>query len=199
MFSKECGVKYFECALRFRIAPGDVYGIHQQLDKVVQERSGSRLPYTFYSRKQSASDTQVVLRTAVALGLPGEVMKEIMFVSGQKIRICGSLATIRREEAGGRKREICPPAHELPDYIHYHLERDGVICGRLRIVRSTKFHIIKPGSVGRTSHKIIVPMSQYDAECVIEDVGALEQAYAFGIGRKRIFGFGYMNSIEVLS
>ncbi|AWF18967.1 hypothetical protein PCS78_17060 [Escherichia coli] len=42
-------------------------------------------------------------------------------------------------------------------------------------------------------------MSQYDAECVIEDVGALEQAYAFGIGRKRIFGFGYMNSIEVLS
>lgn len=120
-------MKYFECALRFRIAPGDVYGIHQQLDKVVQERSGSRLPYTFYSRKQSASDTQVVLRTAVALGLPGEVMKEIMFVSGQKIRICGSLATIRREEAGGRKREICPPAHELPDYIHYHLERAGVI------------------------------------------------------------------------
>lgn len=121
-----------------------------------------------------------------------------MFVSGQKIRICGSLATIRREEAGGRKREICPPAHELR-IISTITGTGRVICGRLRIVRSTKFHIIKPGSVGRTSHKIIVPMSQYDAECVIEDVGALEQAYAFGIGRKRIFGFGYMNSIEVLS
>lgn len=59
--------------------------------------------------------------------------------------------------------------------------------------------LLSPGAFGRTSHKIIVPMSQYDAECVIEDVGALEQAYAFGIGRKRIFGFGYMNSIEVLS
>ncbi len=34
------------------------------------------------------------------------------------------------------------------------------------------------------SHKIIVPMSQYDAECVIEDVGALEQAYAFGMRQK---------------
>lgn len=91
-------MKYFECALRFRIAPGDVYGIHQQLDKVVQERSGSRLPYTFYSRKQSASDTQVVLRTAVALGLPGEVMKEIMFVSGQKAR--WPLFDARKLEAG---------------------------------------------------------------------------------------------------
>lgn len=90
MFSKECGVKYYECALRFRIAPGDVYGIRQQLNKVAQKHSESRLPYTFYSRKQSASDTQVVLRTAVALGLPGEVMKEII--------------------VGGRKREICPPA-----------------------------------------------------------------------------------------
>lgn len=62
---------------------------------------------------------------------------------GQKIRICGSLATIRREEVGGRKREICPPAHEFPDYIHYHLERAGVNCERLRIVRSTRFHIRK--------------------------------------------------------
>lgn len=118
---------------------------------------------------------------------PGEVLKEISFGCGQKIRICGSLPIIRREEFGVREREICPPAHEFPNYIHYH----QVNCDLLRIDRSTRFHIIKPGHVEVTSHKVIVPMSQYDAECVIEDVCALEQSYAFGIGRKRIFGLGF--------
>lgn len=192
-------MKYYECALRFRIPPGDVYGIHQQLDRIVQERSGVRLPYAFYSRKQSASDTQVVLRTAITLGVPGEVMKEITFEPGQKIRICGSLATIRREETDGRKREVCPPAHELPEFINYHLERAGVNCQQMSIVRSTRFHIIKPGKTEDSYHKIIIPMSQYEAECKVEDVGALEQAFVFGIGRKRIFGFGYMNSIAVIA
>ncbi|WP_270972767.1 hypothetical protein [Atlantibacter subterraneus] len=44
---------------------------------------------------------------------------------------------------------------------------------------------------------ILIPVSAIQATCIVSQAGEAEKALVYGIGRKRIFGFGFQTPFSV--
>lgn len=183
-------MKYYESALRLRIPSSDVYGIHQHLDYFIQEQCKVKLPYSFSIQPGTGNDTHVLLRTAQAIGVPGEVQKSMYFSEGQEVVITGTIAAVRREVLNGRKREVCPPSGELPEFVKYRLSRAGLTPHHVGVNKMDRLVVKKVDPSMQKGHRIHIPACTFHATGVVSSVADFEKAFVFGIGRKRIFGVG---------
>ncbi len=189
-------MKYYESTLRLRIPSTDLYGIHQHLDFFIQEQSKAKLPYSFLVQPGTGNDSRILLRTAQPIGVPGEKHLSATFTEGQKITLCGSMAVVRRETVNGRKREVTPPHHELNEFIHYRLELAGFTPHHVGVYETKKNIIQKPDHRHQKGHRIVVPTTEFIATGNVASVEEFEQAFVFGVGRKRIFGVGQISLIS---
>lgn len=189
-------MKYYESALRLRIASSNLYEIHQHLDYFIQEQSHAKLPYSFLVQRGSGNDSRILLRTAQPIGVPGEKHRSVTFFEGQKFTINGSMAVIRRETVNGRKREIIPPPDQLNEFVQYRLERSGFSPHHVGVHKTERHVIKKPERNNLKGHKIVIPASDYTAIGKVICVEEFEQAFVFGVGRKRVFGFGLITTLE---
>ncbi|WP_272691456.1 type I-E CRISPR-associated protein Cas6/Cse3/CasE [Providencia sp. PROV132] len=131
-----------------------------------------------------------MLRTAQAVGVPGEVKKSVYFSEGQEVTITGTIAAVRREVLNGRKRETCPPSEELPEFVKYRLSRAGLTPHHVGVNKMDRLVVKKVDPSMQKGHRIHIPACTFHATGVVSSVADFEKAFVFGIGRKRIFGVG---------
>lgn len=183
-------MKYYESTLRLRIPSSDVYGIHQHLDYFIQEQCKAKFPYSFSIQPGTGNDTHVLLRTVQAVGVPGEVQRNVYFSEGQEVTITGTIAAVRREVLNGRKREVCPPCGELPEFVKYRLGRAGLTPHHVGVNKMDSLIVKKADQPTQKGHRIHIPACTFHANGIVSSVADFEKAFVFGVGRKRIFGVG---------
>ncbi|WP_272570052.1 hypothetical protein [Providencia sp. PROV255] len=131
-----------------------------------------------------------MLRTAQAVGVPGEVQRSVYFSEGQEVTITGTIAAVRREVLHGRKREVCPPSGELPEFVKYRLGRAGLTPHHVGVNKMDSLVVKKAGQPTQKGHRIHIPACSFLANGIVSSVADFEKAFVFGVGRKRIFGVG---------
>ena len=186
---------FYNNTFRIKIPNSDIYRIHQHLDFYIQEKAGLKIPYSFKIIPGSANDSAILLRTALPLALPGEEIKEIHLKTGDTVSFATTLAVIRHEIVAGKKKQMTPPPERLEEYIHARLARAGFTVQSLVAGQPENIIVRKYSSERMTP--VLVPVSAIRATCVISSVAEAEKALVYGIGRKRIFGFGFLKPFRV--
>ncbi|EBZ5774915.1 hypothetical protein ACR20V_002512 [Salmonella enterica] len=186
---------FYDNALRMRIHHSEIYKIHQHLDCFIQEKACVKTPYSFKIIPETIHDSSILLRTAQPLNLPGEQAKEICLHVGDTLRFITTLAVIRHEIVDGRKKQITPPPEQLESYIHMRLMRAGF--GIQSLIVGEPDNIIVRKNRKKQDKPVLVPASVIHATCLVNIVEEAEKSLVYGIGRKRIFGFGYLGPFSV--
>ncbi|WP_042857923.1 type I-E CRISPR-associated protein Cas6/Cse3/CasE [Dickeya sp. NCPPB 3274] len=181
---------YYDNALRLRLPHNEIYRIHQNLDFFIQEKLNIKTPYSFKSTPGTANDTLILIRTAQSLSLPGEVKKSINISEGDELEFISTMAVVKRENQGERKREVQPTPEELDHYVQGRIERSGFSVHFLNVSKSEIYSIKKPGT------KILIPASIVKSRCKVNSVELAENSIVYGIGRKRVFGFGFLSVMD---
>lgn len=182
-------MKFYENAFRVRIPHHEIYRIHQNLDFFIQEKCGIKLPYSFNIQPSSAEDSQVLIRTPVSVGLPGEVLRDIMLSVGDKIPFITTMTMIQRVSEGEKKREITVPTEQHKSYVADRFSRAGFELQDLLVAPPEYFYVKKSAK----AKAIVLPASVVRATGVVTSVEDAEKTLVYGIGRKRVFGFGLIN------
>ncbi|EBZ5771629.1 type I-E CRISPR-associated protein Cas6/Cse3/CasE [Salmonella enterica subsp. enterica serovar Redlands] len=182
---------FYENALRMRFPHDEIYRIHQHLDTYIQEHAGIKTPYSFKIVPGFASDSAILLRTVQPLNLPGERKHEILLKKEDVVQFSTTLAVMQREMTGNRRRQITPPPERLKEYISNRLVQAGFSVTSL-VVGEPENVIIK-----KRGRPILIPSTVLCATCAIRSVEEAEKALVYGVGRKRIFGFGFLTPFTV--
>ncbi|HCU0295891.1 TPA: type I-E CRISPR-associated protein Cas6/Cse3/CasE [Citrobacter sedlakii] len=182
---------YYENALRMRLPHYDIYRIHQYLDTHIQVHAGIKNPYSFKIVPGFASDSAILLRTVQPLNLPGERKHEVFLNKKDIVQFSTSLAVMQREMADGRRRQITPPPERLEEYIHNRLVNAGFSV--ISLVTGEPENVI----IKKRDRPILIPAADLHATCTINSVEEAEKALVYGVGRKRIFGFGFLMPFTV--
>ncbi|EEP2430430.1 type I-E CRISPR-associated protein Cas6/Cse3/CasE [Salmonella enterica] len=154
-----------------------------------------KIPYSFKVTPGTGSDACIQLRTVQSLALPGEQTKEIYLQAGDTVRFTTTLAVIRHFIVDGKKRQITPSPVELEDYIHARLAKAGFSVQSLMAGKTENAIVRKNASVNASP--ILIPISAIRATCIVSQAGEAEKALVYGIGRKRVFGFGFLKPFSV--
>lgn len=182
---------YYENALRMRLPHDDIYRIHQLLDTHIQEHTGIKTPYSFKIVPEFASDSAILLRTVQPMNLPGERKHEIFLKRENIVQFSTTLAVMQREMTGDRRRQITPPPERLEEYIRNHLTNAGFSI--ISLIAGEPENII----VKKRGRPILIPAVALHTTCTVNSVEEAEKALVYGIGRKRIFGFGFLMPFTV--
>ncbi len=183
-------MKYFENALHLRNIPhDDIYRVHQTLDFHIQETCKVKLPYSFKVVPGSADDSNVLVRSPVSLGLPGERTTERSLSVGDSISFVTTMTMIQRVVTNERKREITPPPEEHESYVRGRFARAGFELTDLLVAEPEYFYVRK----SQKGKPIVLPASVILATGIVTSVEDAEKTLVYGVGRKRVFGFGLMS------
>lgn len=182
-------MKYYENALRVRIPHYAIYPVHSNLDFFIQEKCGIKLPYSFSILPGSADDSTVLLRTPVSLGLPGEKCHERFLETGESLSFTSTITMIFRTVGPGRKKEITVPPEDMDRYIRFRFARAGIELNTLQVAEPEYYHVKKYAK----GKPVVIPASAIHATGVVTSVEEAEKALVYGVGRKRVFGFGLLN------
>lgn len=182
-------MKFYENAFRVRIPYSDIYRIHQNLDFLIQEKCSIKLPYSFNIQPGNADDAHILLRTSVAMGFPGEVCRNLTLKVGDAIPFVTTLTMIQRVIDGKRKREITTPPELQKGYVIERFSRAGLELQELLVSPPEYFYVKKSKKV----KAIVLPASIIRATGIVTSVEEAEKAIVYGVGRKRVFGFGLIN------
>lgn len=186
---------FYHNVFRMKIPCYEIYKIHQHLDFFIQEKSRIKTPYSFKIMPGSGSDSGILLRTSQPLSLPGEQMKEIYLQPGDTVRFMTTIAVIRHDVVNGKKRQITPSPEQREEDIHARLVKAGFNIQSLEVGEPEKVIIRKASS--RSFCSILIPVCAIRATCTVSAVGEVEKALVYGIGRKRVFGFGFLKPFSV--
>ncbi|WP_170974419.1 type I-E CRISPR-associated protein Cas6/Cse3/CasE [Citrobacter sp. wls619] len=154
-----------------------------------------KIPYSFKAAPGTGSDTCIQLRTAQPLALPGEQTREIYLQAGDTVRFTTALAVIRHFIVDGKKRQITPSPAEREGYIYTRLAKAGFSVQSL--TAGEPENVIVRKNVSVNASPILIPVSAIRVTCTVSQAGEAEKALVYGIGRKRIFGFGFLASFSV--
>lgn len=182
---------FYENVLCMRISHHDIYRIHQRLDTHIQERARIKTLYSFKIVPGFASDSAILLRTVQPMDLPGERKTEIFLKEGDNVQFSTTLAVMQREMSNDRRRQITPPPERLEEYIRNRLANAGFSVTSL-VTDEPENIIIK-----KRDRPILIPATFLSATCTINSVEEAEKALVYGVGRKRIFGFGFLMPFTV--
>lgn len=192
-------MRYYENTLRLRVDAKEKYRAHQLIDTLMQERLQIKFPYSWRSMPFPGAEnySAVQIRSSVATGLPGE--KELNFTveNGDIMQFSCNMSSIIRTykyEGGKEKRlEHTGSTDEVIAKLKKHAARFGFDVLSCVEESDAMFHIKKPNKpVFKLGHKELSVIVR------VTDAGMAEKTIIEGIGNKRIFGFGYIWSLEVL-
>ncbi|TKV05703.1 type I-E CRISPR-associated protein Cas6/Cse3/CasE [Citrobacter sp. wls619] len=186
---------FWQNTFLIRVPHYEVYKIHQHLDYFIQEKCRVKIPYSFKAAPGTGSDTCIQLRTAQPLALPGEQTREIYLQAGDTVRFTTALAVIRHFIVDGKKRQITPSPAEREGYIYTRLAKAGFSVQSL--TAGEPENVIVRKNVSVNASPILIPVSAIRVTCTVSQAGEAEKALVYGIGRKRIFGFGFLASFSV--
>ncbi|EDQ7228050.1 type I-E CRISPR-associated protein Cas6/Cse3/CasE [Salmonella enterica subsp. enterica] len=184
---------FYENALRIRIPHEEIYRIHQHLDFFIQEEARVKTPYSFKIMPGFANDASVFVRTVQPLHLSGERKQEIFLKNTDTIRFSTMLAVIQRSMTGNR--QTTQPPDKRDGYVRKCLFHAGFSIQSLRVDEPKK--VIVKNRETKHGPSILIPASVIYADCTIDSVAEAEKALVYGIGKKRIFGFGFLQPFRV--
>lgn len=190
---------YYENRLKLRETPPTLpYVAHQRLDYLLQEKLQCKLPYSWKRSiyPDEPSSTLVSLRTATPLNLPGEKPHEMSLRLGD-ILLCNTLFCFQRKEAvttaaGQKVRSIPLDADALPAVLQRQCEKFGLRLQSHSAGEAFKEHYQKK------RHQFFMKVFPVSLVLEVFDVALAEEAIAYGIGHKRVFGYGQLTDMELL-
>lgn len=184
---------YYENALRMRIPYQNIYQIHQHLDFFIQEECRIKTPYSFKIVPGRENDVAVLLRSVQPLKQAGERKQEIFLKADDIARFTTMLAVIRHTMEGNKQTTL--PPEQVEGYVRRCLEHAGFSIQSLLVDESE--NVIVKSRKTKRDPSILIPASVIHVTAVITDVGEAEKALVYGIGKKRIFGFGFLEGFRV--
>lgn len=185
---------FYDYSLRLSRTPSiDAYRIHQQLDNLMRQGMCYALPYCWHHQSSSvAGSSDVLIRSATPLTLPGQKVTQIELEKGMDItftaRVYAAVA-LPHSNKGTRDATWEETLHRLPKS----LPRAGfeLLCATL--IGSEKYTVTKKGM-----KRFFIPAQEVAFTVTVQDVALAEQALVYGIGKRKAFGCGLLRDIEVL-
>ncbi|MEM0550160.1 MULTISPECIES: hypothetical protein [Aeromonas] len=190
---------FYENSLKLRETPPAMpYVAHQRIDFLLQETLKSKLPYSWkrVAHPDELNSTLVYLRTAAPLNLPGEKAREMSLRVGDML-LCHTNFCFQRKETvttpkGPKDRAVPLEADALPEVLHRQCEKAGLLLHSHSAGTAYREHYQKK------RHKFFLKVFPVSLVVEIRDVSLAEQAIAYGIGHKRVFGYGQLTDMELL-
>lgn len=188
---------YYENSLKLReTSPDHPYLAHQRLDYLMQEQLHNKVPYG-WKREWISSEpraTQVTLRTGFPLGLPGERKEELLLNAGDVLMFqmnfcCPVMTSITGKK---NKKMSLLSDEDLPSALAKHCIKAGMQL-QSHALASAYVELFRKASTR-------FPLKCHAISVIVEisDVALAEQAIVYGMGKKRVFGYGLPTAIEVL-
>ncbi len=189
---------YFESAIRLRFEHHERYRAHQQIDTLFQERLGSQLPYSWcllpYPNERTHSLARI--RSSVMTNLPGERCVELIIQAGDYIKFrCNYCSEILKVVTPGSSKQtgfIGTEEEVVPKLVAAGL-RNGIEVLSTEVLSRDVFKIKKPKNPPFSLGQI-----EFIVVAKVVDPALTEIMITNGFGKKRMFGFGFVSSIEVL-
>ncbi|MFQ2915962.1 hypothetical protein ACK300_12535 [Aeromonas caviae] len=190
-------MNYFESTLRLRNTdPANPYLVHQRLDFLLQERLGNKLPYGWRRRAHPSvpTDSLIYLRTATPLNLPGEQRHELALKPGDVVMANVDLCVPVTVSSGdsNKKRHVPLTDENLPHVLARHCEKNGLHLQSHAASPQYREHY------GKKGQRFFLCCNPLSLIAEVQDVALTEQAIVYGIGLKRVFGYGLLSDLEVL-
>lgn len=190
---------YYENRLKLRETPPEQpYIAHQRLDYLLQERLKCKLPYSWKRSifPDEPNNTLVSLRTATPLNLPGEKAHELS-LKVSDVLLCNTHFCFQRKETvttqdGEKVRTVPLDADALPDILQRQCEKFGFRLHSHSAGPAYKEHFQKK------RHKFFMKVFPVSLVLEVVDIALAEEAIAYGIGHKRVFGYGQLTDMELL-
>lgn len=198
---------FYENVLKLRETPIDTpYLAHQRLDFLLQETLKSKLPYCWKraAHPHEQNSTVAHLRTIVPLGLPGEKKHEMTLSVGDML-LCHTHFCFQKKESlavqppqtttervRAKQRTVLMSDDELPRVLRIQCEKAGL-----------HLHSHSSGEsfcerYEKKRHNFRLKVFPVSLVLEVQDTALAEQAIAYGIGHKRIFGYGQLADMEIL-
>lgn len=136
----------------------------------------------------------MTVRTAATLGLPGEQAVEMQLSAGQSWMFRLHLCHPMRKTQNGYRSERKIGEGVLPSVLASCLEKNGLVLRSFSHIDTYDRQIIK----AKESRGFWL---QAHYLSVIADVACpakAEEAFTYGLGKKRVFGFGMLTDLEML-
>lgn len=188
----------YENTLKLReTPPQNPYLAHQRVDFLIQETLRSKLPYSWrrMAHPLEPNSTVVFLRTPTPLNLPGEKTLETKLNVGDvllcKTQFC-YLTYRTNKPATPQNKPDNPSTDRLQTALQTQCEKYGL-----------KLHTKTAGAAykeyfNKKRHTFFLKIHPVSMVVEVTDTELAEQAIAYGIGLKRVFGYGQLTDIEVL-
>jgi hypothetical protein len=185
---------YYENTLKLRETdPSLPYLVHQRLDYLVQETLRCKVPYSWrrIAHPHEPNKTVIYLRSATQLGLAGEQAVQLELNMADAVMFNLNFCfPIKHPIPDHQKRSMNLPMAILPDVLA------AVRRGRTRS-RATQ-PTAPTGALPQEKQSFTLQCNPVSVVAEIKDVALAEQAVVYGIGRKRVFGYGQLSNPEVL-
>jgi hypothetical protein len=186
---------YYENTLKLRETdPSLPYLVHQRLDYLVQETLRCKVPYSWrrIAHPHEPNTTVIYLRSATQLGLAGEQAVQLELNMADAVMFNLNFCfPIKHPIRAHQKRSMNLPMAILPDVLAGQCEGAGLSLQSHSANSPTERYLKKKQSFTLQCNPVSVVAE-------IKDVALAEQAVVYGIGRKRVFGYGQLSNPEVL-
>lgn len=194
-------MKFYETLMMVRLPMGALDDLHKQVDSTLKERLNYRLPYSLYfcAHPDAADATIVKVRTVAALGMPGEKTQSLDLSIGDQLEFDLLINNAIRFSDGSREKQRERSATDeemLTHVIPKRLNDAGFEIETIEQMGMTRYPVSKRKR--NEKRHFIVSGQNVRVRVKVKDVSAAEQAIGYGIGRKKIYGFGMLRNINIL-
>lgn len=184
-------MNYFESQITMRRVNKFRYNgylAHKTVEKMVFEKAGISVPYTFCVGVPSGSSTlPVLIRTPIKSGIAGEVAKSVEFENGQIVRFVTRFLPYMKVGSGAHKdkRKFINDSVDRELKFLRAAEGAGLDVDLINEVTINTTNFIKNNNNRFTLSDVTLLV-----EATITDPAKFEMAYMNGIGAKSNFGYG---------
>jgi hypothetical protein len=190
-------MKTYLNVVRLRFHHGERYRAHQQIDTLMQEKMQLRSGYSWriVPFPTSLEHSLVQIRTAIPLSMPGEVQEEILLKDGDIVTFqCAFNSEIREFVAAiNRKVARFGTDEEVQRKFAYVASQSGLTLLGMEQIEESQFVIKKP-----KTKQFTLGHRHYSVTAKLIDATAFEIAFTEGLGKKRMFGFGFIENLGVI-
>jgi hypothetical protein len=166
----------------------NAYNVHAKMEKTIVEDAGIHTPFSFtFIEKADEGSVVALSRTTATTGMPGELAKSITFHQEQIIDFRVSLHTSRSSrKADGRPYSIAiNDESEQMIKLESISEKNGFEIIEQQVISQCDMFIRK----GRQRGFSLAGCTLLVKAKITSPI-AFENAFAFGLGSKKSFGFG---------
>ena len=182
-----------ECAFTMPVVNGDWRKIHKDVHEVINGPTPADRSWIF-SVTPMPPDDRVAIVTARAPVLGDHLEKtpsKLSVHAGDRLRLECPLACSRRHKGeNGCDVERPVPALEVPEFAASVLGRFGMSPESVDVQSYQRRFVRKPAK------DFFVVQAGIIANVTITDPALFAQAYLYGVGRKKTYGFGMLEVID---